>query len=116
MITLLLLALVVVPESAPPTPYPLDDVDRTMPARGPVVCPRVPLVLYRGGKLLYRKPARVHPAFAERLRKFEDLVIRGRARAVRPRTARAQPCGHLLVPAHRPLPDAAVGARARQRH
>jgi hypothetical protein len=58
-----------------PTSYPLDAVDRTMPATGPVVCPTLPLVVYRGTKLLYRKPARVHPAFAERLRRFEDVVV-----------------------------------------
>jgi hypothetical protein len=61
--------------SATPAPYPLDDIDRTMPASGPAVCPRLPMVLYRGSKLLYEKPARVHPAFAERLRKFEDVVV-----------------------------------------
>jgi len=60
---------------AAPEPYPLDGVERTMPATGPVVCPNLPMVVYRGTKLVYRKPARVHPAFAARLRKFEDVVV-----------------------------------------
>jgi hypothetical protein len=72
MTTLLFLALIAAPAA---TPYPLDGIERSMPARGPVVCPNVPTVVYRGTKLLYRKPARVHPAFADRLRKFEDVVV-----------------------------------------
>jgi hypothetical protein len=71
-----LAVLLAVTVASPPNPaYPLDDVDRTMPARGPAVCPRVPTIVYRGTKILYEKPARVHPAFAERLRKFEDVVV-----------------------------------------
>src|SRR4051794_6951682 len=55
--------------------YPLDDYDRTVPARGPVRCPPLPSEIYRGTRLRYARPARVHPAFAARLRAFEEVVV-----------------------------------------
>jgi hypothetical protein len=55
--------------------YPLDGLDRTVAARGPARCPRLPSVIYRGTRLRYDPPARVHPAFAERLKRFEDVVV-----------------------------------------
>ena len=56
------------------TPYPLDDVSRETPPRGRPRCPKVPLVLYRGEHIKYHKPTRVHPAFKERLVRFEEVV------------------------------------------
>lgn len=56
-------------------PYPLDHVSRETSPRGPVRCPKLPLVTYRGEHLKYHKPVRVHPAFKERLARFERLVI-----------------------------------------
>jgi hypothetical protein len=55
--------------------YPLDGLPRTMSATGPAVCPPLPMIVYRGTRLRYLPPTRVHPAFAERLRKFEDVVV-----------------------------------------
>jgi hypothetical protein len=69
---LLLVALAVAP--AAPDRYPLDGVVRSIAATGPARCPQVPLVVYRGTRLRYDHPARVHPAFAERLRLFEEVV------------------------------------------
>jgi hypothetical protein len=69
---LLLVALAIA--DAPADRYPLDDVVRSIAATGPARCPQVPLVVYRGTRLRYDHPARVHPAFAERLRLFEQVV------------------------------------------
>jgi hypothetical protein len=71
---LLLVALSVAPTPSTPDRYPLDDVVRAIAATGPARCPQVPLITYRGTKVRYDHPARVHPAFAERLRMFEDVV------------------------------------------
>jgi hypothetical protein len=54
--------------------YPLDDLDRTVAATGPVRCPTLPLTVYRGSGVRYTRPVRVHPAFADRLRVFEEVV------------------------------------------
>jgi hypothetical protein len=54
--------------------YPLDGLVREIAPTGPARCPVVPLVVYRGTRVRYEKPARVHPAFAERLRLFEEVV------------------------------------------
>jgi hypothetical protein len=55
--------------------YPLDDIERTIAPRGPVVCPTVEAVSYRGTRFRYASPVRVYPAFAERLRAFEEVVV-----------------------------------------
>jgi hypothetical protein len=55
--------------------YPLDGIERTIAARGAVVCPRVETVAYAGTRFRYASPVRVHPAFAERLRAFEEVVV-----------------------------------------
>jgi hypothetical protein len=70
------LLLAAVLSSTPPSPdrYPLDDVVRSIAPTGPARCPAVPLVVYRGTRVRYDHPARVHPAFAERLRLFEEVV------------------------------------------
>jgi hypothetical protein len=57
-----------------PDRYPLDGLPRTIAATGPARCPTVPLVVYRGTSIRYDKSTRVHPAFAERLRLFEEVV------------------------------------------
>jgi hypothetical protein len=54
--------------------YPLDDVPRTVEARGPMRCHEVPLVSYQGDVLRYHKPVRVYIEFQKRLRLFEEVV------------------------------------------
>ncbi len=54
--------------------YPLDDVPRTVSPTGKLTCPEVPLITYKGDRIRYTNPAKVHPAFAERLRLFEQVV------------------------------------------
>ena len=55
--------------------YELDRLDRAPPARGAKpVCNRNDLVTYGGGAVRYAAPATVHPAFAERLLRFERVV------------------------------------------
>lgn len=56
-------------------PYPLDGVSRWT-AAGPLPCSEKAqeLVSYRGEKLRYERPLRVHPAFRERLVSFEQIV------------------------------------------
>ena len=56
------------------SPYPLDGVSREVPRQGKVRCPKVSLVRYAGRVIPYHRPARVHPAFAERLARFESVV------------------------------------------
>lgn len=54
--------------------YELDATTRTVPARGAVSCPKLDLVTYRGKILRYKTPLLVHPAFVERLERFEGVV------------------------------------------
>ena len=54
--------------------YHLDDVIRDVSPTGTLVCPAVPLISYTGSRVRYSRPARVHPAFAKRLERFEQVV------------------------------------------
>jgi hypothetical protein len=54
--------------------YELDDVSREVSAKGKLACPQVPLIRYKGARVRYSQPARVHPAFAKRLERFEQVV------------------------------------------
>jgi hypothetical protein len=55
--------------------YPLDGVDRSPPPTGQrPVCPTADLVTHHGRLLRYDAPVTVHPAFAERLVRFEEIV------------------------------------------
>ena len=72
-LTLLLAATVAYPQDQSET-YPLDDISRDVAPTGKLACPNVPLIRYRGTKIPYTRPARVHPAFAERLALFEEVV------------------------------------------
>lgn len=54
--------------------YGLDDVPRYVPPTGRVICPKVPMVRYRGAVIRYHKPVRVYVGFRERLEKFERIV------------------------------------------
>jgi hypothetical protein len=62
-------------QAAVPDHYPLDDLVREIAATGPARCPNVPTVVYRGTSVKYDHPGRVHPAFAERLKLFEAVVV-----------------------------------------
>jgi hypothetical protein len=64
-----------VAHAAPVDHYPLDDLSRTIPARGAVRCPKVELVLYRGSHLRYRQPARVYVHFKPRLQAMERIMV-----------------------------------------
>lgn len=56
--------------------YPLDDVSREVAAgAGPELeCDRDSLEVYRGSELTYETPLHVHPAFTERLGRFEVIA------------------------------------------
>lgn len=54
--------------------YPLDTESRIVPARGRLRCPHVDLIWYKGAVIPYWGKVRVHPAFAERLRRFEEVA------------------------------------------
>jgi hypothetical protein len=56
-----------------PPEYPLDPLPRE--AGGMFRCPEVDRALYRGDLLRYDPPAFVHPAFRERLARFEAIAI-----------------------------------------
>ncbi len=62
------------PDAYPPDAYPLDVHEREVPARRGVHCPEVALVTYRGEVVRFRGAIKVHPAFRERLRRFEEVV------------------------------------------
>jgi hypothetical protein len=55
-------------------PYPLDDVDRTLPTDGGVICPEVELMTFRGERVRFAPAVRVIEPFAERLRRFEAAL------------------------------------------
>jgi hypothetical protein len=71
MLPLALLATLAVAEPA----YPLDGIERAIPARGRLVCPTVNTVSYAGTRFAYASRVRVYRAFAEKLRAFEDVVV-----------------------------------------
>jgi hypothetical protein len=54
--------------------YPLDEVSRTVAPRGRLRCPDVELVTYPGDVLRYHAATKVHPAFRDRLRMFEEVA------------------------------------------
>lgn len=54
--------------------YPLDALPREVGGSGAIRCPEVELVRYGGDLVRYRGGTRVHPAFRERLRRFEAIV------------------------------------------
>jgi hypothetical protein len=58
----------------PRDPYALDDVSRRLSEGVRVDCASVPLVTYRGERVRYTRPVRIHPAFEERLERFEQIV------------------------------------------
>ncbi|MFK8001797.1 MAG: extensin family protein [Polyangiales bacterium] len=58
----------------PPDSYELDSVERIAERPGRPDCDTASLVRYRGDKIRYRRPARVHSAFVPRLARFESLV------------------------------------------
>lgn len=58
----------------PKAAYLLDPLPRTVPARGPMQCPKVDLVIHRGDTVRFSPPARVFSGFAERLTKLEGVV------------------------------------------
>ena len=51
--------------------YPLDDVSRRVPKRGPLKCPDVEIETYRGAHLRYAAPAKVYTGFRARLELME---------------------------------------------
>ena len=55
-------------------PYPLDELSRKVPAKGPIKCPKLKLISHLGTHVKYHKPVTVHPAFKQRLIRFEKLV------------------------------------------
>lgn len=57
-------------------PYPLDDLPRTLEVGAQMPCEgrALPLVSYRGERLPYQKPLRVHSAFRPQLVAFEEIV------------------------------------------
>jgi len=61
-------------QSDPAGRYPLDREARTLSPGEALPCGRHPLVSYAGGRIKFGSPARVHPAFVERLQRLEGLI------------------------------------------
>lgn len=55
--------------------YPLDTYSRSTSPKGRVRCPALGLVPYRGDLVRYSRVITVHPAFKERLKQFERVVV-----------------------------------------
>lgn len=55
-------------------PYPLDAIARSLPPGAELPCSSRGLVRYQGDFIRYARPAQIHPAFRERLRRMERLV------------------------------------------
>ena len=55
-------------------PYPLDDLSRTIPARGRVACPKVELLRYRGDTVPYAQAALIYTEFKPRLQAMERII------------------------------------------
>lgn len=55
--------------------YPLDAIERTLAPGAPLPCAGPRLVTYKGEGLRYSAPARVDPAFRERLRVLDQIVV-----------------------------------------
>lgn len=53
---------------------PLDSLPRELGGHGRLRCPRIELVRYAGDVIRYRGGVLVHPAFRDRLRRFEEVV------------------------------------------
>lgn len=62
------------PASSDADAYGLDDHTRTIPSRGKVPCPKVPLTRYPGEVIRYHKPVTVYEGFVPRLKRFEQVV------------------------------------------
>ena len=60
------------PEAEPA--YPLDSLPRKVAPRGPMRCPKVEMVDYRGDAVRISPSARVFTGFRDRLMKFERVV------------------------------------------
>jgi hypothetical protein len=59
---------------APQPAYPLDAITREVPARGPLKCPKVELVDYKGEVVRLSPGARVFTGFRDRLKEMEKVV------------------------------------------
>ncbi len=57
-------------------PYPLDELERAMAPKGPVRCPTVAKVRYKGDVIRYHSPVMVAVPFQPRLRAFEQIVAK----------------------------------------
>lgn len=68
-------ALVVAPGTVLADEYPLDDLERRIAPRGPVRCPDVEIVTYRGKLMRYAEPAKIFAGFQARLERFEQVVV-----------------------------------------
>lgn len=55
-------------------PYPLDDLDRSVPADGGLPCPKDEIVAYSGTSLSWKPPLEVIPPFREPLAEFERVT------------------------------------------
>jgi hypothetical protein len=61
--------------AAPPSAvYPLDEVERIIPARGRVQCPKVDLELYGGTTIPFKRRTKIYVGFKPHLQAFERVV------------------------------------------
>lgn len=61
-------------QAVPLDAFALDGFERVIAPKGPVRCPKVERVMYRGDLVRYHSPVLVNPHFRERLVRFEAVV------------------------------------------
>ena len=63
------------PVLADETPgYSLDELERVVPPRGRLQCPRLEMELYRGTTIRYQRPTKIYSGFKPHLQAFEKVV------------------------------------------
>jgi hypothetical protein len=60
--------------AAPDRAYPLDELERIIPARGRVLCPKVDLELYGGTVIPFKSRTKIYTGFKPHLQAFEGVV------------------------------------------
>lgn len=54
--------------------YPLDDVTRAVPAKGPLQCPKLTYETYKGTAIPYHRATKIYTGFKAHLQAFEEIA------------------------------------------
>ncbi|MBD89924.1 MAG: hypothetical protein CL940_06285 [Deltaproteobacteria bacterium] len=56
------------------SPYPLDTIERTVPPKGPVQCPKLSYETYKGTTIPYHRSTKIYTGFKPHLQAFEEIA------------------------------------------